>query len=95
MSQISSEYVIPEGVHNPNSQDNVESLIAASSEITDDNVVFESYNKELNIASARLEMGGRAIFGSQPEQITDPIITRIYYITGRIHDARKEYLRAA
>lgn len=95
MSQISSEYVIPEGAHNPKSQDNVEGLIAVSSEITDDSAVLESYNKELNIASARLEMDGKAIFGSQSEQISDPIIARIYSIARRINNARKEYLRAA
>jgi len=94
MSQIPSEYVIPEGAHNPNSQDITERLIVISPEIANEDLVFESETKEINIATARLEMGEQAIFRSLPEQITDLTITRIYYLTEKIHQARKDYLRS-
>lgn len=94
MSQIPSEYVIPEGIHNPNSQDISEGLTVIASELSD-NTAFESQIKEFNISSARREMGGTAIFGPQPEQITNPVIERVIYIAKDLRQAREEYLRAA
>lgn len=95
MSQIPSEYRIPEGAYNPNSQNASESLIAISSEISSGSEVFESQTRESQIALARREMGEKAVFGSRPEHNIDPMIVRIYYLTQKIHDARRDYLRAA
>ena len=92
MSQIPSEYVIPEGIYNPNSQNISESLIATSLEMSVEGAAFRSQTRESQIALARREMGEKAVFGSRPETVT-PISDRLYFIAGSLQKARLERLR--